>query len=237
VTLQGLQPEEEEQIPERAPEPRLDWDTKHDVQEKLKRMVQDTDTDIRSKAQWHSLPIPFGKVHLVKKVDAGSQGEVFEGTIDGLNERVAIKSLWNPNAPRRATNQGPVDLKAELSTLVQKVNRMHLILAAMATHPHVVRFVGISFSEDQRSHTDTSYDVNKHKIYLITEFVEGCKLPDLYGKDMKALTDELLVIFPSFRLPKYQHLNFRFKCSWKQLMPCISCIHGVCIILSPLRGI
>jgi len=146
---------------------------------------------MHTRAHRHSNPILFERVKVGSFKSHGSQGDVAEGTIEGMSEKVAIKSLWDPEALLHSKNPGSaINLNEALSNLKKKVDRVHRILAAMATHPHVVKFVGISFS-------DTPDDVDKHKIYLITELVEGPNLQALYT-NKKEFTDELLVLISFF---------------------------------------
>jgi len=133
--------------------------------------IRNSNTSMLTEAAQISPPIPFEKITVGKVKGYGGQGTVYEGTVVGVNKKVAIKSLWDTEAPhfqrgRSDRSLTDTDLRAMQQEIEKKVQREHEILAAMATHPHVVRFVGISFFTHPT-------DVKLHRIFILTELVEA----------------------------------------------------------------
>jgi len=109
----------------------------------------------------------------------------------GMDNKVAINSLWDTEAPhfqriRKDKTLTDTDLRAMQAALEKRVKSEHEILAAMATHPHVVRFVGVSFYNHP-------LDVKLHRTFILTELVEGKGSLQGFYKGKGNLYDALLV--------------------------------------------
>ena len=136
-------------------------------------------------------PIPFENITLDKVEGHGNQGTVYAGvvTYPDKTKKVAIKSLWDPNAIHRkrpgSEELTESALQAIQTAISKKAEREHVILAAMVTHPHIVKYLGISFFYHPT-------DVNQSRVYILTELVEGPNLYDCYRAN--TLNDKLLVL-------------------------------------------
>ena len=136
-------------------------------------------------------PIPFENINLGEVKGRGNQGIVYAGEVAWPDKRitkVAIKSLWDPTK-FQSQRPGSEDLtesalQAIQESISKKAQREHVILAAMATHPHVVRYLGVSFFYHPTN-------VNLSRVYLLTELVQGPSLYEFYSAN--SLNDKLLV--------------------------------------------